>query len=74
MFRFIQPQLDGSVIDIAIGAKDLQSACDQFADNWWRPEMTGAWAVFQNHALVARMLPVYNDATGDTTLMYREIH
>jgi hypothetical protein len=32
-YRFLCPQIDGSVIDVAIEADDLQAAVDDFADN-----------------------------------------
>jgi hypothetical protein len=45
-YRFISPNPDGSAIDVAIVADDLQAGVDDFADNLWRPDMTGTFAVW----------------------------
>lgn len=73
MFRFLCPKLDGTVMDFAIGAADLQAAFEQFARDWWRPEMTGSFGVWQNHALVARVLVAMDKNTGDLVPFMQEL-
>lgn len=73
MFRFILPRLDGTVIDIAIGARDLPAAFEQFSRDWWRQEMTGSFGVWQNHALVARVLVAMDKTTGDLVPFIQEL-
>jgi hypothetical protein len=73
MFRFILPHLDGRITDIAIGAKDLAAAFEQFARDWWRPDMTGAIGVWHNHALVARVLPTTDRQTGEIKPFMQEL-
>jgi hypothetical protein len=73
MFHFILPRPDCSVFHVAIGATDLAAAFDQFQLLWWRPELTGAIGVWQNHALVARVLPICNPQTGELECFLQEI-
>jgi hypothetical protein len=71
-YRFISPSPSGSVIDIALETDDLQAAFDDFAENHWRPEMTGTFAVWCGQRLAARILPLRNAGTGDVAPMYQE--
>jgi len=73
MFRFILPRLDGTVLDFAIGAADLPAAFERFARDWWRPEMTGSFGVWKNHALIARVLVGMDRHTGDLVPYLRDI-
>jgi hypothetical protein len=72
-YRFISPNPDGSVIDVALEADDLQAAVDDFADNHWRPEMTGTFAVWCGLRLAARVMPLWDAASGEVRPMWREI-
>ncbi len=71
-YRFLCPNADGSVIDVAIEADDLQAAVEDFADNHWHPDMTGTFAVWCGERLAARVMPVWAD--GEVRPMYREIY
>jgi hypothetical protein len=50
--------------DVPIGATDLDSAFEQYRRYWWNPLTTGAVGVWHNHALVARVLPVFDSDTA----------
>jgi hypothetical protein len=65
MFFFIKPFLDGTVWTVTIGAKDLDEAYDQYRRYHWNVETTGAVGVWMNHALLARVVPVYDEATEE---------
>lgn len=64
MFRFMYPQTATTVFDLALGGKDLAAAFKEFADFWWSDTAPGAYAVFHNAALVARVLAEYDEETG----------
>jgi hypothetical protein len=72
LYRFLCPRLDGSVIDVAIEADDLQAAVDDFADNHWQTEMSGTFAVWSGQRLAARVMPCWNAACGEVRPMYQE--
>ena len=72
MFRFFRPCLDGSVVDTAIGARDLAAAFDQFRRYHWLCTTPGAIAVFHNHTLVGRVLPELDEASGENVPMLQE--
>lgn len=63
MFRFICPSSPTTVFDLALGGKDLAAAFKEFADFWWSDTAPGAYAVFHNHALVARVLAEHDEET-----------
>lgn len=65
MYRFLIPFADGSVWNVAIGAKDLTDAVDQYQRYHWNPNTTGAVAVYFNHCLEGRIIPVYDEATDE---------
>ena len=73
MFRFILPFPDNTVLNVAIGANDLPAAFEQFTRDWWNCGMTGAIGVWQNHALVARVLVAMDKDTGDLVPYLQEI-
>lgn len=68
LYRFLCPRLDGSVIDVAIEADDLQAAVDDFADNHWQTEMSGTFAVWcsvrRSEADVPRARPAHAAEPG----------
>ena len=65
MFRFLFPFEDNTVLNIAIGARDLAGAFDQYRRYWHNPGLFGAIAVYHNAALVARVLPILNTETDE---------
>jgi hypothetical protein len=63
VFRFVLPFSDGTVFNVALGGKDLAEAYSEYKRYYWSCETPGAIAVFHNAALVARVLPVYDEET-----------
>ena len=71
MFRFIVLLPDGEVQVVMIGARDLDHAFQQFARDFWRPEMHSAIGIWLNSALVGRVLPGSN-ADGEIVPFLQE--
>lgn len=65
MFRFIMPFDDGTVLNIAIGAKDVDAAFHQFRIQWWNCGMSRAIGVWHNAALTHRVLPIYDQGKDE---------
>ncbi len=53
-FRFLTPNSDGTVTDIAIKANDLNDACKKFVTQ--HPKVTREFAVWRGQSLCARIL------------------
>ena len=69
MFHFVMPRPDCTVFYVALGARDLEHAFEQFKRDWFRTEEhTGSVGVSQNAALTARVLPISNSDTGELEL------
>ena len=73
MYRFIHPYPDGRVFNRVVGGKDLQAAFETFAREHWLPELTSAIGVWHNAALVARVLPAWDNETGEPVPYLKEI-
>jgi hypothetical protein len=66
MFHFIMPRPDCTVFHVAIGARDLEHAFEQFKRDWFRAhEHTYSVGVWHNAALTARILPTMRGETGE---------
>jgi hypothetical protein len=66
MFHFVMPRPDCTVFHVAIGARDLEHAFEQFQRDWFRAhEHTRSLGVWHNSALTARVLPISNPDTGE---------
>jgi hypothetical protein len=66
MFHFVMPRSDCTVFHVALGARDLEHAFEQFQRDWFRAhEHTGSVGVWHNAALTARVLPISNPQTGE---------
>lgn len=73
MFRFIMPFEDGTVLNVALGGKDVEAAFAEFRRNWWTVEMTRAVAVFHNSALTHRVLPIYDSGKDEMDCFLQEL-
>lgn len=74
MFFFIMPRPDLTIFHLAIGARDLNHAFEQFQRDWFRPEEhTRAIGVWMNAALIARVLPITDIQTDKLTCFLQEI-
>jgi len=73
MFRFIMPLDDGSVVNVPIGATDLEAAFRLFRRDWWNVEMTRSIGVWHNAALVGRVLPIYDQGTEEMDCFLQEL-
>ena len=66
MWRFVYAFTDGRTYNRAVGGKDLAEAFEAFTRIHWQPnDPPGSLAVFQNHAVVARVLFAMDNETGD---------
>lgn len=73
MFRFILPFEDGTVLNIALGGKDVEAAFSEFRRNWWTVEMTRSIGVWHNAALVGRVLPIYDQGRDEMDCFLQEL-
>jgi hypothetical protein len=71
MYRFIIPFSDGKVWDLAIGANSLAEAVDQYQRYYWNPCTPGAIAVFFNHCLEGRILPILDQQSGENVPLFQ---
>lgn len=68
------PRADGTVYCILIGARDLEQAFQQFRDHWFSPlDHTRSVGVWQEAALVARVLPITDRNTDELTCFLQEL-
>ena len=66
MFHFVMPRPDCTVFHVALGARDLEHAFEQFKRDWFRAdEHAGSMGVWHNAALTARVLPIRNQHTHE---------
>jgi predicted HicB family RNase H-like nuclease len=63
VWRFVIPYADGTIMNVALGGKDIGKAFSELRRYYWNPETPGAIGVWHNYALVARVLPVFNVET-----------
>ena len=73
MFRFVFPFQDNTVFNVALGGKDLAAAFDEFRRYWWNPGIPARIGVWHNAALVAAVLPVYNEQTGENDPVMQDL-
>ena len=74
MYRFVYAFPDGRVYNRAVGGKDLQESFETFVRVHWQPnDPPGTLAVFQNHAVVARVLVGRDNESGDPVPYLKEI-
>jgi hypothetical protein len=72
MWHFMFPFSDGTASHLILGGNDLAQAYDEFKRYFWNPCTPGAIGVWQNGALVARILPGLDQETGENVPLLQE--